>query len=253
MCMAGKKNRRCRMAANCNRPVSPAGDHRGRHPIQPPHTRSPHLQSSSAIMTPPNRISAFHGNMRRSIASLAARLMAEDGIEDYGLAKRKAARQLGASETEALPNNAEIESELRAYQTLYQGEEQHARIRELRRTALEVMALLTDFDVCLTGPVLDGTAGRYAGIDLEIFTDDAKAVEFFLLDRHVDYTHEETRRPGHDAPQAVLRLDLDGTPVLLSIYDSLAERTRRRSRSGKPIERARAAAVAALIQQEDTP
>jgi len=31
--------------------------------------------------------------MRRDIASHAARLMAEDGIADFGLAKRKAARQ----------------------------------------------------------------------------------------------------------------------------------------------------------------
>ena len=32
---------------------------------------------------------------RSRIAHLAARLMAEDGIEDYALAKRKAARQAG--------------------------------------------------------------------------------------------------------------------------------------------------------------
>jgi hypothetical protein len=51
--------------------------------------------------------------MRRSIAALAARLMAEVGIADYGLAKRTAARQLGAPETDELPNNAEIEAELR--------------------------------------------------------------------------------------------------------------------------------------------
>ena len=34
-------------------------------------------------------------NTRSAIAVQAARLMARDGIEDYGHAKRKAARQLG--------------------------------------------------------------------------------------------------------------------------------------------------------------
>ncbi len=34
--------------------------------------------------------------MRARIAATAARIMAEDGIEDFALAKRKAARRLGA-------------------------------------------------------------------------------------------------------------------------------------------------------------
>ena len=179
--------------------------------------------------------------------------MAEDGIDDYGLAKRKAARQLGAADSEALPNNAEIESELRAYQALYQGEEQRQRIHELRRTALRAMEILADFAPCLTGPVLEGTAGRYAGIDLEIFADDAKAVEIFLLNRGTDYTHEEIRRPTQDSPQAQLRFDLDDTVVNLAIFDPVAERTRRKSRSGHTEERARAPALAALIEKDEKP
>ena len=43
--------------------------------------------------------------MRERIAQLAARLMAVDGIDDYALAKRKAARQAGAPGTRNLPNN----------------------------------------------------------------------------------------------------------------------------------------------------
>jgi hypothetical protein len=55
-------------------------------------------------------------HLRRSIASAAARLMAEDGISDYGVAKRKAARHMGASEGESLPTNEEVAAELHAYQ-----------------------------------------------------------------------------------------------------------------------------------------
>ena len=53
-----------------------------------------------------NRIKQQH--MRSRIAAAAARIMAEDGIEDFALAKRKAARQLGADATHALPDNAEV-------------------------------------------------------------------------------------------------------------------------------------------------
>src|SRR2546422_5131280 len=71
--------------------------------------------------------------MRARIAATAARIMAEDGIEDFALAKRKAARRLGASEAQALPGNDEIEAELRSYRALYQADEHPLRIAELRR------------------------------------------------------------------------------------------------------------------------
>ena len=61
-------------------------------------------------------------SVRASIASTAARLIAEDGITDYHLAKRKAVRQLGLPEHTSYPDNAEIDAELRAYRSLYQGD-----------------------------------------------------------------------------------------------------------------------------------
>jgi hypothetical protein len=84
-------------------------------------------------------------DMRARIAAAAARIMAEDGIDDFALAKRKAARQLGAADTHALPRNDEIESELRAYRELYQAGEHPELIEELRRVALEVMQALERF------------------------------------------------------------------------------------------------------------
>src|SRR5262245_35284470 len=106
--------------------------------------------------------------MRARIAAAAARLMAEDGIDDFALAKRKAARQLGASPREALPANDEIEAELQAYRALYQPEEHAERITELRRIALDAMRALERFNPYLTGAVLKGTAGPYAEIDLQL-------------------------------------------------------------------------------------
>src|ERR1041384_6280861 len=83
------------------------------------------------------RKSNRHATMRTRLAAAAARIMAEDGIDDFALAKRKAARQLGAVNTEALPRNEEIAAELQAYRALYQSDEHAARIAELRRVALD--------------------------------------------------------------------------------------------------------------------
>ena len=104
-------------------------------------------------------------DMRARIAAEAARVMAEDGIDDFALAKRKAARRLGASDTESLPRNDEIEAELHAYRALYQPEEHSERITALRRAALEAMRAFERFHPYLTGPVRKGTAGPYAEIE----------------------------------------------------------------------------------------
>lgn len=193
------------------------------------------------------RANAFRtGNLRREIAALAARMMAEDGVDDFGFAKRKAARQLGATEAEALPTNAEIEAELRLYQSLYQDGEHAPRLREMREVAVEVMRLLQHFRPYLTGAVLDGTAGRYSDIEIELFPDSAKDVEIFFLNEGIAYEHRDVRR-GPDAPEAILELDWDDVPVRLVIRDSVAERSGRRNGS----ERARIAAVEALLREAE--
>ncbi len=191
------------------------------------------------------------GTLRREIAALAARMMAEDGIGDYGFAKRKAARQLGASETETLPTNAEIEAELRAWQALYQDEEQDDRVREMRQAAVEIMRQLEDFRPYLTGGVLDGTAGRYAEIEIDLYPESTKEVEIFFLNEDVAYEHRKPRHPGPNPPETVLAFDWDELPVRLSIYPSGAERVGRRTH-----ERARLQQVEALLAtpaQETTP
>ncbi|HMH18854.1 MAG TPA: hypothetical protein VK572_11995 [Burkholderiales bacterium] len=188
--------------------------------------------------------------MRARIAAAAARIMAEDGLEDFALAKRKAARQLGAEDTQALPKDDEIETELRAYQSLYQGEEQRERIHYLRERALEAMRLLEPFRPYLAGAVLKGTAGRYSDIDLQLFTDDGKAVELFLLSRNIAYDISDQRRFAGDQVRAVsvLKLDWQGVPVNLAIYTLKEERGAVRTTfSGRPIERAGIQAVVQLL------
>jgi hypothetical protein len=189
-------------------------------------------------------------NMRIRIAAVAARIMAEDGIEDFAMAKRKAARQLGAGDTQSLPNNDEIEAELRVYQSLYQGDELRERLRYLRGQALQAMEQLAEFKPYLTGPVLKGTAGRYADIDLQVFADSGKDLEIFLLNRNIPYQTSELRHYSGDQMRAVsvLSLDWGGTPVRVAVYWPDDERRLvKTSPLGRPLERAGLNAVRALV------
>lgn len=193
-------------------------------------------------------------NMRARIAAVAARIMAEDGIEDFSTAKRKAARQLGAGDTQSLPNNDEIETELRVYQSLYQGEEQRERLRYLRSQALAAMEQLADFKPYLTGPVLKGTAARYADIDLQVFADSGKELEIFLLNRNIPYATSESCYYSGNQLRAVSVLSLDwrGTPVRVAVYWPDDERRSvKTSPLGRPLERAGLDAVRSLVANSE--
>ena len=181
--------------------------------------------------------------LRTQIASAAARLIAENGLADYALAKRKAARSLGLPDNTPLPENAEVDSELRSYQRLFQNDEQSERIAHLRRKAAEMMAIVERFNAYLTGPVLDGSAGRYAEIDIQLFTDSAKDVEIFLLNQHLDFAHSV---PRTDRAEAVLTID-DDAVINLIVYPAHQERVSFKTRDGRVRPRARRDAVLKLI------
>ena len=192
-------------------------------------------------------------SMRARIAAAAARIMAEDGIDDFALAKRKAARSLGAAESEALPGNDEIETELRAYRDLYQAEEHPQRVAELRSLALEAMQALESFHPYLTGPVLKGTAGPYAEIELQLFPESSKEVEMFLLERNIAFATQEARRYSGDRVHAVSVFTLlwQDTPLKLSVFDPRDERVAlKTSQAGRVMGRAGIAEVGALLQDE---
>ena len=148
-----------------------------------------------------------HQDMRRRIAHAAARMLAEDGSLDYGSAKRKAARQLGAPDSGALPDNQQIEEALRSYQALYQADATRTQLALLRQTAIDYMEQLAEFDPHLTGSVLNGTAGPHADINLQLFTDHQKEVEFMLMRMNTPYQAGELRAadaPGRIYPRFVI-------------------------------------------------
>jgi hypothetical protein len=186
-------------------------------------------------------------NLRRHIAYLAARLMAEDGVADYATAKQKAARQAGLGDANLLPDNSEVEEALREYQELYQKDEQPAHLRRLREVAVKVMREFDDFRPALVGSVLNGTAGQFSDVNLQLFTDDAKILTMFLLNRR--YRFEEgsrsVRRGGRldEVPQ--ISLEVGDVTVTLTVLDRDDERSRARSEEAP--QRARLAEVEALL------
>jgi len=137
------------------------------------------------------------------IASVAARLVVDEGME-YAQAKRKAARQIARLPRGAeLPSNEQVEDEVRSYLELFRADTQPGELRALRELALRWMLRLAEFRPHLAGAVWRGTATRLSAVHIDLYCDDPKSAEIALINLGV----------GYDAAGD------DATPVL-----SLAER-----------------------------
>lgn len=187
--------------------------------------------------------------LRSRIAHLAARLMAVDGIDDLSLAKRKAARQAGATETRSLPSNEEVEAALESYLKLYQADEHALRLAHLRTCALHMMGILERFNPQLSGPVLEGNAGRYSDIDLHLFTDSPKDVELFMLNKGFEYKqrHRNVYRGAEPATVVAFQVATEDADFNIAVfaYNDLRLSLRATS-NGRPFRHAGAASVAAM-------
>ncbi len=123
--------------------------------------------------------------------------MAEHGIRDYGLAKRKAARHLGLPEGQGLPSNEEVDAALLERQSLFEPEEVAERLTALRRQAWEVMRIFARFEPTLTGAVASGAIFENSLVELEILTESSKDFEQFLVNNNIEFKIQD--RAGHMA------------------------------------------------------
>jgi len=163
---------------------------------------------------------------RARIADVAARLIAEHGLSDWSLAKRKAARQLMLPERTTLPGDDEIESALAAHHALFGGEAHAAMLRGQREEALAWLQDLEGFEPTLVGGVAAGWATAHSDIRIELVADDSKGVELSLINRNVSYRVA----PGvaqHTAPE--LLVDTARGRVRLIVRTRFAARQRRRN------------------------
>jgi hypothetical protein len=195
-------------------------------------------------------------DLRQHLADEAARLMAEHGIQDFSMAKRKAAERLGVRSSEgALPSNAQIQERLVERQRIFEPDDVHdRRLEKLRLVASDVMGVLDGFRPKLVGSVLDGTATVNSAIELHVFSDSPEAVAAALearglrlhdSQRRYRFSREETTEiPGYD-------LMVDDEELQVMVFPERGPRHSPLSPiDGKPMRRASRTAVLALLEPD---
>jgi len=189
---------------------------------------------------------------RQVLAQEAARIMVEQGIEDYRVAKIKAAERLGMSARGSLPGNAEIEKAVSEHLLLFGRETYVDLLRSLRHAALSAMEMLAPFTPRLVGPVLHGTASANSAVNLHVFADNAEIVAICLRESSVQYRPFERRlksRRDRAETFAAFRFTQDESHIEATVFPVDGVRQAPISPvDGKPMQRADRNAILKLLE-----
>ncbi|RMD70730.1 MAG: hypothetical protein D6819_03545 [Gammaproteobacteria bacterium] len=181
--------------------------------------------------------------------------MAESGLHDFALAKRKAAAGLGFSDPLFLPSNWEVEQALMDYQRLFQSHHQPQALDMRRELAIQSMEFFAPFQPRLVGAVLSGTAGEYSDIQLHLFSDPPEAVALFLMEHRIPYQEGDKRlRINRDTFQSYpfyrFAAQNIGIELIVFAVDDL-HHPPLSPVDGKPMRRASIDAVRRLLEKTD--
>jgi hypothetical protein len=178
--------------------------------------------------------------------------MAEHGIQDFALAKRKAAERVGLRPSAGgLPSNAEIQAQLVQRQRIFEAGTHDGRVVRLRAIAADVMHALHPFRPKLVGSVLDGTATSNSTIEIHVFSDAPEAVAGALeSERLHPRDHQRRYRFAGDVAQLIpgFELAVDGALLEVMVFPERASAHAPLSPvDGKPMRRASRSAVIAML------
>lgn len=198
--------------------------------------------------------------LRTMLIREAARLMYEEGVEQYHDAKHLAAKRIfGRGQkssiqpiTRDLPSNGEISEELMNLAQFHEGKSLSQRLFLMRVTALEVMSNLTRYSPRLIGSVSTGRIRKGSDIDLHVFTDSLEQLRLDLISLSWEFEEQQVTIRKGSAFIEYTHIYLDQQfPIELSVYPRLELRIQNRSSTdGKPIVRVNSDALLQLLMGE---
>ena len=189
---------------------------------------------------------------RQMLAQEAARIIVEQGIQDFRVAKNKAAERLGLRDRGSLPGNSEIQQAVGDHLKLFRGDAHFNLLQALRRAALSAMEILSPFSPRLVGPVLNGTAADNSAVNLHVFSDTPELIAMKLDENRLNYRPYERRlksRRDRAESYAGYRFHHDESSIEATVFPIDGMRQAPISPvDGRPMKSAEEAAVRRLIE-----
>lgn len=180
-------------------------------------------------------LSTDERGLREEIAAVAATLIADTGL-DYASAKRKAQAQVVGHDKaprNTMPDNNLVDAALLEHLSLFDDDHQD-RVRRRREAALEIMTLLDEFNLHLTGAVWKGIVTEYSPIHLQSFNDNAKEMTIALLNHGIRFDAVMVPHLKGTGEAEALAFFWREEPVVLSAYEAREFRSNPQGANGQP-------------------
>ena len=174
-------------------------------------------------------------NVRLSIASKAAEIIMEEGINDYQYAKKKAVRYLGLDASDILPSNDEIDKALINYRLIFTAEIDIDLVKILKTEALAIMAFFADFNPYFVTQIFEGLLPKYPIIQINLFSDNMKEIEYVLLNNNIpfatkDFNISEKRTKKQSVKKIpIIIIESGSIPIELKIFEAHDQKINRKN------------------------
>lgn len=113
------------------------------------------------------------------------------------------------------------------------------------------MEQLSAYDPHLTGSVLNGTAGKHSDINLQLFTDDEKEIEFLLMRRAEPYRASERHSEADSRIYPRFIVEDPRATIDITVYPANELRRLKRIHADGTPRRQRLRAFADSLSNED--
>jgi hypothetical protein len=174
-------------------------------------------------------------NVRLSIASKAAEIIMEEGINDYQYAKKKAVRYLDLDASDILPSNDEIDKALINYRLIFTAEIDIDLVKILKTEALAIMAFFADFNPYFVTQIFEGLLPKYPIIQINLFSDNMKEIEYVLLNNNIpfatkDFNISEKRTKKQSVKKIpIILIERGSIPIELKIFQAHDQKINRKN------------------------
>lgn len=195
--------------------------------------------------------SRLETQLRHQISVEAARIMSDEGVRDFQVAKRKAAERLSIPDNKHVPTNQEVEEALREYLELFHPKRLSGALEALRRTAIDAMHFLAEFRPRLVGSVLSGIVTPESTIQIHVAADTPEDIGLLLTNHNIPFEENDKRlRYGGDryATYPVYCFSADSNSIEVFVFDHKKGREAPLSPvDGRPMKRATIKDVEKLV------
>jgi hypothetical protein len=167
-------------------------------------------------------------HVKKHIASMAAEIIIEEGVSDYLYAKKKAAKYLNYNSYQILPSNNEIDEAIRDYQATFPSNNV-ADFIFYQDIAIKIMSELELFNPLITGTLKEGRVTNNQKILINLFTDNFKEIEYFLLSNNYQFKTKDPKRLDNFLIKYILFYENIETE--LTVFDILEPRHKDKNKS----------------------